>query len=145
MTNAPPPPPFEQQKWFQEMKREDAYRASDWLVSRQNMLDQAAIKSGDAALRAGLLINGGAAISVLAFMGSLAAKDMVPISHLSRVADSLVVFAWGVVAAVVGLGLSYLTHLSEGRARLDGTSPAPWEEPARGESRARGHNQNRGL
>jgi hypothetical protein len=114
MTEAPPTPPFEQQKWVHEMKRDDAYRAFDWQDSRLRMLDQAAIKSGDAALRAGLLINGGAAISVLAFMGSLAAKDLVPISRLSRVADSLVVFAWGVIAAVVGLGLSYLTHLFEG-------------------------------
>ena len=119
MTDAPPTPPFEQQKWVHEMKREDFYRASDWRDSRLKLLDEAAIKSADAALRAGLLINGGAAISVLAFMGSLAAKDLVPISHLSRVADSLVVFAWGVVAAVFGLGLSYLTHFADRFTEVD--------------------------
>jgi hypothetical protein len=48
------------------MKREDAFKAFDWRDSRVKMLDQAAIKAGDAALRSALLINGGAAISVLA-------------------------------------------------------------------------------
>ena len=114
------------------MKRTDAYRAFDRLDSRVDLADQAAIKSADAALRAGLLINGGAAVAVLAFTGSLASKDVVPISHLSRVADSLVVFALGVVAGVVGLGLSYLTHLFEAMhiASLTRKIAHPYWEPS---------------
>jgi hypothetical protein len=77
------------------------------------MIAEAAIKAAEAALRAGLLINGGAAVSVLAFIGSLATKELIAVSQLSRVAGSLVVFACGVAAAVLGLGLSYLTHFFE--------------------------------
>lgn len=75
--------------------REDAYWASDRLNSRRDMLNQAAIKAAEAALRSGLLINGGAALSILAFMGSLASREKVPLSQLSPVADSLRFFAFG--------------------------------------------------
>jgi hypothetical protein len=112
MTDAPPPP-FEVQKWTHEMKRDDVQRAFDLLNSRFDKINEAAIKAADSALRAGLLINGGAAVSVLAFIGSLATKDLIAVSQLSRVAGSLEIFAFGVAAAVVGMGLSYLTHLFE--------------------------------
>lgn len=112
MTDAPPPP-FDYQKWTHEMKREDVRRASDLHVSRVDKSNEAAIKAAEAALRAGLLINGGAAVSVLAFIGSLATKELIGIPQLSRVAGSLEIFAFGVAAAVVGIGLSYLTHFFE--------------------------------
>ena len=83
------PPPFEVQKWAHEMKREDAYRAFDLFDSRFDIIDQAAIKAADSALRAGLLINGGAAVSVLAFIGSLATKELIAVSQLSHVATAL--------------------------------------------------------
>ncbi len=68
------PPPFAYQQWTHGMKREDAQRAFDLLGSRRDKMNKAAIKSADSTLRAGLLINGGAAVSVLAFIGSLATK-----------------------------------------------------------------------
>ena len=112
MTDAPPPP-FEYTKWAHELKREDVQRASDLHVSRVDKSNEAAIKAADAALRAGLLINGGAAVSVLAFIGSLATKELIAVPQLSRVAASLENFALGVAVAVVGLWLSYLTHFFE--------------------------------
>jgi hypothetical protein len=74
MTDAAPPP-FEYQKWAHEMKREDAQRAFDLFSSRFDWINKAAVKASDAALRAALLINGGAAVSVLAFIGSLAQRS----------------------------------------------------------------------
>jgi hypothetical protein len=112
-----PSPPSEHQKWVTEIKREDAQRAFDLHSSRLDQMNEAAIKAGDAALRAGLLINGGAAVSVLAFIGNLATKEPIAGSQLSRVASSLEIFAAGVFAAVVGMGLSYLTHLSDAEYR----------------------------
>ena len=106
-------PPFEYQQWTHGMKREDAQRAFDLLNSRLDKMNEAAIRIADSALRACLLINGGAAVSVLAFIGSLATKELIAVSQLSRVASSLEIFAFGVGAAVVGMGLSYLTHLFE--------------------------------
>ena len=89
------------------------------------------LKSPISALRAGLLINGGAAVSVLAFIGSLATKDLIAVSQLSRVARSLEVFAFGVAAAVVGMGLSYLTHLwdADYTGSLKRTADFPFVEP----------------
>jgi len=98
------PPPY-------ELQRQDAQRAHDRLGQFQRSVNEAAIKGGDAALRAALLINGGAAVSVLAFIGGLAAQDRIKLDQLKAVADSLMLFAFGVVAAVVGMGLAYLTNL----------------------------------
>jgi hypothetical protein len=70
-------------------------------------VNEAAIKTGESTFQACLLINGGAAVSVLAFIGGLASKDLIGVSQLAAIADSLVSFAWGVVAAVAGMALSY--------------------------------------
>ena len=75
-------------------------------------LHELAIKSSELTLRTAVLINGGAAISVLAFIGGLVSQGKIGFSQLGRVADSLTGFAWGVAAAAVGMGLSYLTHYS---------------------------------
>ena len=75
------------------MKREDAQRAFDLHSSQLDKMNEAAIKSANSALRACLLINGGAAVSVLAFIGSLATKELIAVSQLSRVASSLEIFA----------------------------------------------------
>jgi hypothetical protein len=90
-------------------------------------LNDAAIKTADGALRSGMLINGGAAVSVLAFIGALATKDMITIPQLSKVADSLEVFAAGVAVAVAGMGLSYLTHFF-GAGRIQSFA-RQWEHP----------------
>jgi hypothetical protein len=127
MTDPSAPPPFEYQKWAHELKREDVQRASDLLNSRFDKINEAAIKASEATLRACLLINGGAAVSVLAFIGSLATKDLITAPQISRVASSLAVFAIGVAAAVVGMGFSYLTHFFEanyfGSLKLSDGSP----------------------
>ena len=64
---------------------------------------------GQAALKSAILINGGAAVALLAFIGNIWAKGVRP-----DVADSLtngiVLFASGVLAAAVGTGGSYFTQ-----------------------------------
>ena len=131
MTGDPSKPSLEYRQWVYEKKREDAQRAFDRQDARLDMFNEAAVKIADSALRAGLLINGGAAVSVLAFIGSLATKDLIAVSQLSRVARSLEVFAFGVAAAVVGMGLSYLTHLwdADYTGSLKRTADFPFVEP----------------
>jgi hypothetical protein len=73
-------------------------------------VNEAAIKTGENTFQACLLINGGAAVSVLAFIGGLASKDVIGVAQLAVVADSLIAFAGGVLAAVAGMALSYLVH-----------------------------------
>jgi hypothetical protein len=67
-------------------------------------LNDAAIKTSEVALRMSLLINGGAAVALLTFVGSLEAKQKVAI------ANSLVWFAAGVVLAVLAIAAAYFTH-----------------------------------
>ena len=99
-----------------DQNREDAQHEIDRWDDHFNSLNESAIKAAEGALRAGLYINGGAALAVLAFIGNLAGKDLITASRLSHVANSLVIFAFGVVTAVIGMGLSYVTHfLAAGR------------------------------
>jgi hypothetical protein len=104
------PPPYEYQKGAHEINRQDAQRAHDRLAQFHQSINEAAIKGGDAVLKALLLVNGGAAVSILAFIGGLAAQARVELDQLKAVANSLMLFALGVVAAVVGMGFAYWTN-----------------------------------
>jgi hypothetical protein len=113
LSNPQPPaqPPFD---------REDACRAHDKLDDYQTYVDQAAIKAGEFALRMSLLINGGAAIALLTFIGNLG-KDK------KLFADTLVWFASGVALAVSALALSYFTNLFT--AGMAGSRLRTWQHP----------------
>jgi uncharacterized membrane protein YidH (DUF202 family) len=70
------------------------------------------------ALKALLLINGGAAVAILAYLGSLASHS--PSVHLPSMKSALLCFAVGVLAAAVAFIVAYFTQLrlySEERAR----------------------------
>jgi hypothetical protein len=108
MTNTPPIP---DQTRRDELAQRDAHHAHDHVNEFQRSLNEAAIKGADAALRSALLINGGAAVSVLAFIGGLAAQSRIKLDQLQAVAHSLALFAFGVAAAVVSMVFAYLTNL----------------------------------
>src|ERR1700730_10066252 len=74
--------------------------------------EEATIKSAENAIRIILLINGGAAVSVLAFVGSLASKDRVTTTQLYAMAGSLVWFTFGVASSALSAFFSYLTNFS---------------------------------
>jgi hypothetical protein len=101
-------PPSQQQvdyaKWPEELRRRDAERTHDAHTAYHRAGNEAALKTSELALRMSLLINGGAAVALLTFVGSLDAKQKVAI------ADSLIWFAGGVVLAVLAIGAAYFTH-----------------------------------
>ena len=101
-------PPDENQKWLHEMMQRDAHREHDKVTEFHRAVNEAAIRGGDAALRAAMLINGGAAVSVLAFIGGLAAQSRIKLDQLNMVANSLGWFAGGVAAAAAAMGCAYL-------------------------------------
>jgi hypothetical protein len=110
----------------QNMK--EAHRAHDDLTNFYGSVNESIIKSGDAVLRACLLINGGAAVAILAFMGTVISKDAAT-SHkvIVEVAPGLNRFASGVVAAVAAIGLTYVVNFL---TYLHGTSQKKgWEHP----------------
>jgi hypothetical protein len=111
MTNIPPTADQTQRN---ELAQRDAHHTHDQVNEFQRSLNEAAVKGADAALRSVLLINGGAAVSVLAFIGGLAAQSRIKLDQLQAVAHSLVIFAFGVAAAVISMLFAYLTNLIAG-------------------------------
>jgi hypothetical protein len=128
MTDQQPDEP----NWRFVMAREDALREFNRTDSFFDKLNDATLKSSESALRACLLINGGAAVSVLAFIGGLLSKGLIEDpQQLKPVADSLVPFAWGVSLAVLGMGLSYAVNFLTGQYMNSKTKTwaHPWSEP----------------
>lgn len=67
------------------------------------------ITYGQEALKAAILINGGAAAAVLAFIGNIWTKGIV-VTAVGSITCSLVLFAFGVLAATVGTAGSYFSQ-----------------------------------
>jgi hypothetical protein len=67
MADQPPNPEY--QRWVFELQRQDAHREHDNLNETLKVSIGSANDSASLALRTAVLINGGAAVSVLAFRG----------------------------------------------------------------------------
>src|SRR5262245_459271 len=109
MANQPPPSPptneqIEQQKRLHEQNIQAAQRAHDRSNAFARQINGAAINAANLTLRMALLINGGAAVVVLTFVGSL------PAEQKRAVAATLDWFAWGVAAALAALACAYFTN-----------------------------------
>ena len=87
-----------------------AERSHDELGSFIERSGDAAIKSGQLAIRTVTLINGGAVIAVLGFISALASKDSERIAQIVPVATSLLWFSGGVAMAAAAAGFAYLTN-----------------------------------
>jgi hypothetical protein len=103
------PPPDE----LAELNRELRVREHDRLYSILEKTEEATIKSAEGVIRILLLINGGGAVSLLAFVGSLVSKDRITTApQLNAIAESLIPFALGVACAAICALFFYLTNLS---------------------------------
>jgi hypothetical protein len=132
------PPSFEQQKWERELeierakwlhdlKRDDAKRAHDANRDFHSDINKEAVVASNLTLRTLVIINGGAAIAVLTFLGGVAAKDRIDFAQIGLVAGTIKWFAWGVALAVFGMALSYLTHFAT--AAITSSFGNNWEHP----------------
>ena len=81
------PTPHEHEKWVYEQVRDEKRRAHDRFAEFHLALSESAIKSSELTLRTAVIINGGAAISVLAF---IAAQGRIGVSQLGGIADCLI-------------------------------------------------------
>jgi hypothetical protein len=97
--------------------REDAQRAHDQQDALIEYLNKGAMDSATAACRSSILINGGAAAAVLAFVGGLVSQGRIRTdTHFTDVTRSLVWFAFGVAVAATAMGFAYLTNASAASA-----------------------------
>jgi hypothetical protein len=104
-----------------ELNVKSAERAHDRSHEFATRANEAAIQGGNLALRMGLLINGGAAVALLTFLGTLT------VDQKRSIAPILAWFAWGVVFASVALVAAYFTNRA-----VSGTERSKkwqWEEP----------------
>ena len=83
------------------------------------------ITVGANAAKAGMLINGGAAVSLLAFLGNIWNKSTSP-TAFSSLTLTLLYFVLGVLCAGACTGFTYLSQVSYGNSRLDSLNGSFW-------------------
>jgi hypothetical protein len=93
-----------------DVSRQDAMRAHDRTYRVSEALREATIKGGEVAIKTLMLVNGGAAVSVLTFIGGIVGQGRVTVKQMTDVSGSLLWFASGVALAVVALAFSYFTN-----------------------------------
>jgi len=90
-----------------EHERNLAHYEAQQLFSLEML--RSVITYGQAALKSALLINGGAAAALLAFIGNIWAKNT-PQAAVDSLTNSIIYFAFGVLSAAFGTGTTYLTQ-----------------------------------
>src|SRR5665213_4151271 len=123
----------EKAEYLYEMNRRDAEREHDNLRDFANKLNEAAVGNANLALRSGVLINGGASVAMLAFIGALIGNEVITKGpQLVGITAPLIWFASGVAAAALGMGFAYFTNYCiAGNAS---TMSRHWEHPYTRES-----------
>ena len=105
-----------------------AERAHDKEDEAWHKSNDATISSATVALRTAVLVNGGAAIALLAFIGGTLNDSKVPLSTMiDQLTAPLVWFALGVVTATLAMGCMYLINFSNTMILASRTQN--WESP----------------
>lgn len=103
-------PSFDQHRWEYEQNRALAERAHDQESHFFEEMNERASNNANIALRTLLLINGGAAVTMLAFIGNLVSVDGAQFSNmLADLTSPMLWFVWGVALTVVAIGFAYFT------------------------------------
>lgn len=110
--------PFDQHKWAYEQNIQFAHRVHDTNNDFHKYVNQATIDTSNLAMRTLILINGGAAIAVLTFLGAVASKDKIDLTQVTHVATTIRWFAFGVASAILSMGTSYATHYATAGAAI---------------------------
>lgn len=98
-------------RWKSEQNRQIAERHHDKETEFARGGNQAAVENANIALRTLVLINGGAAVAVLAFLGGIVQTNTAELlDDLDNLTLPVVWFAWGVALAAFGIGLAYFTN-----------------------------------
>jgi hypothetical protein len=125
----------DERRWRHELERQDrqqaldhARRAHDEIAEFGRSANKAAIDNATSVFRTLLLINGGAAVSVLAFVGGLISQGKLSLgAQAAGVTRALLLFAVGALASAAGTGFAYLTHFSVAGHAL--TMKRQWDSP----------------
>jgi len=111
-----------------ERKVHHAERAHDSEEDSWNKANDAIIASGTLALRTAVIINGGAAVATLAFIGSLVTDAKLPLGiAVNQLTAPIKWFAIGVAVATLAMGIAYLVNYCN--AGLISSRTQNWEAP----------------
>ena len=98
-------------RWRHEQERAVAERAHDVEAEFGSKANEAAITVGNHAIRTLVLVNGGAAVAMLAFIGHVSGINSGKFStKLPELTAPLRWFVWGVALATACAGLAYCTN-----------------------------------
>lgn len=113
--------------------RIEKFRAelTDWLEERKRQHEgqlemiRNVVTSGQAAMRTTLLINGGAAVALLAFVGHLVElpESAVKISDIAR---AMSLFVGGVLSGAVAIAITYLNNLAASQEMVRTANVLNW-------------------
>lgn len=104
-------PEYERRLYEQNMAL--AQRMHDQEFEFSQSVGQAAINSGTFAIRTLVIVNGGAAVALLAFVGSLVSGDVEGfLDNLADLTSPIMWFVWGVALASGSVGCAYFTNYS---------------------------------
>ncbi|MDE0522923.1 MAG: hypothetical protein OXH79_13310 [Boseongicola sp.] len=112
-------------KAMQEIDREHALRAHHRNREESQHWNKAAIEAANIAIRSLLLINGGASVALLAFVGAVESGNAAVNSGV--LVDPIWRFAMGVGLAVLTAMFAYLVNLLD--AKIAGSNREIWEHP----------------
>ena len=76
-------------------------------------LIRATVATAHAALKAAMLINAGAAIAMLAFLGNIV-QNKVAANLIPSLSCALILYVWGVLVAAVATGTAYVSQAGFG-------------------------------
>jgi hypothetical protein len=88
-----------------------AERAHDNATAFGKGANEAAVKAAEEAIKAMILINGGSSVAMLAFIGTLASKELLSPGHLTQITSPLLYFGSGVASATIASAAAYFTNL----------------------------------
>jgi hypothetical protein len=100
--------------------RRIAEREHDVALGRTQAIEEAALTELNNALRALFLLNGGAAVAILAFLGGLVGRDQIGHLELAVVARTLIWFAIGVVLSTLASLAAYSANIAQANAAWAG-------------------------
>ena len=111
-TSDAPRATFDRQEASEFIAHQVKISLAEYQINTQRMLEEtrAGNEAGTEAIKAVTLINGGAAVAVLAFVGHLASVHATP-ATITNFVRPLDLFVWGVFAGAVASGVVYVTHV----------------------------------
>jgi hypothetical protein len=110
-----------------EMTMRAAERAHDQELSFSKSANDAAIKNAEEAIKASILINGGSSVAMLAFVGTLISRNVVPDEQFHKVFLPLIWFGSGLALAMITSAAAYFVNLLIAGASL--TKERIYEHP----------------